>query len=113
MVKQKNIYSLIILLWFLLPFSLSFYSWRQHGLRYIIEIYPAIALISALGFDYLVNKLTNVNIKKLLYFTPIFIYLLIVLWQVKPYYLDYFNELVGGVNNVYNKNFSNWMVGSR
>ena len=103
MVKNKNIYSLTIMLWFLLPFSLSIYSWRQHGLRYIIEIYPAIALISALGFDYLVNKLTNVNIKKLLYFTPIFIYLLIVLWQVKPYYLDYFNELVGGVNNVYNK----------
>lgn len=102
-VKNKNIYSLTIMLWFLLPFSLSIYSWRQHGLRYIIEIYPAIALISALGFNYLVGKITESEIKKFLYFTPIFLYLLIVLWQIKPYYLDYFNELAGGVNNVYEK----------
>ncbi len=102
-VKNKNIYSLTIMLWFLLPFSLSFYSWRQHGLRYIIEIYPAIALIAALGFDYLIGKITKSEIKKFLYFVPIFIYLFIVLWQIKPYYLDYFNELVGGVNNVYEK----------
>lgn len=102
-IKQSNIYSLIILIWLILPFSLSIYSWRQHGLRYIIEIYPAIALISALGFDYLVGRFTKNNVKKILYFMPIFIYLVIVLWQIKPYYLDYFNELVGGVNNVYEK----------
>lgn len=102
-VKNKNIYSLTIILWFLLPFSLSIYSWRQHGLRYIIEIYPAIALISAAGFNYLVSKIAENDIKKFLYFTPIFLYLLIVLLQIRPYYLDYFNELVGGVNNVYNK----------
>lgn len=102
-VKNKNIYSLAIMLWFLLPFSLSIYSWRQHGLRYIIEIYPAIALISALGFNQLVSKFTSNNIKKLFYFTPILIYLFLILYQIKPYYLDYFNELVGGINNVYNK----------
>jgi len=102
-VRNKNIYSLTIMLWFLLPFSLSFYSWRQHGLRYIIEIYPAIALISALGFEALVRKITKDELKKFLYFVPIFIYLFIVLWQIKPYYLDYFNELAGGVNNVYEK----------
>jgi len=79
-IKNKNIYSLTIMLWFLLPFSLSFYSWRQHGLRYIIEIYPAIALISALSFNFLVSKVTSSEFKKFLYFVPIFIYLLIVLW---------------------------------
>ena len=102
--KNGGIYSFAIILWFLLPFSLSFYSWRQHGLRYIIEIYPAIALIAALGFDFLVSKITKSELKKFSYFVPIFIYLFIVLWQIKPYYLDYFNELVGGVNNVYEKN---------
>ena len=101
--KNGGIYSFAIILWFLLPFSLSFYSWRQHGLRYIIEIYPAIALIAALGFDFLVSKITKSELKKFSYFVPIFIYLFIVLWQIKPYYLDYFNELVGGVNNVYEK----------
>jgi len=102
--KNKNIYSLALVLWFFLPFSLSFYSWRQHGLRYVIEIYPAIALISASGFDFIVRKITTNELKKFIYFIPIFIYLSIILWQIKPYYLDYFNELVGGVNNVYSKN---------
>ncbi|MEK7571935.1 MAG: glycosyltransferase family 39 protein [Patescibacteria group bacterium] len=92
-------YSLIV--WFLVPFALSFYSWRQHGLRYIIEIYPAIALISAIGFDALVSKLTQKETKKLLLFIPVIVYLSVLLWQLKPYYLDYFNELVGGTNMVY------------
>lgn len=101
--KNKNLNHTIILVWFLLPFSLSIYSWRQHGLRYIIEIYPAIALISAVGFNYFVSKITKSEIKKFFYFIPIFLYLLTVLWQIKPYYLDYFNELAGGVNNVYER----------
>lgn len=103
-VKNKNIYSLTIILWFLLPFSLSIYSWRQHGLRYIIEIYPAIALIAALGFDTFIQRFTRSQFNKLLYFTPVIAYLLISLWYVKPYYLDYFNELVGGTGTVYKHN---------
>lgn len=99
--RKKNIYLLSILLWFLLPFSLSIYSWRQHGLRYIIEIYPAIAIIAAIGFNTLVNKFGIKEKLKLYYFLPIIIYLFIVLLSIKPYYLDYFNELVGGVNTVY------------
>ena len=99
--KKRNIYLFSILLWFFLPFILSVYSWRQHGLRYIIEIYPAIAIISAIGFNELVIKLKIKEKLKLLYFFPIAIYLFISLLSIKPYYLDYFNELVGGVNTVY------------
>lgn len=98
--KRMNIYSFSILLWFLLPFSLSIYSWRQHGLRYIIEIYPAIAIISAIGFETISKKVIQNKIYKLLLFVSIVIYLFISLWLIKPYYLDYFNELVGGVNTV-------------
>ncbi|MCL4418577.1 glycosyltransferase [Patescibacteria group bacterium] len=101
---NKNIYSLLIALWFLLPFGLSVYSWRQHGLRYIVEIYPAIALIAALGFDTFIQRFTRNQFSKLLYFIPVIVYLLLSLWYIKPYYLDYFNELVGGTGTVYKYN---------
>jgi len=102
--KKKDIYLFSILLWFLLPFSLSFYSWRQHGLRYIIEIYPAIAIISAIGFKIIVQKFIKNRFYKALLFFPVVIYLFVSLWSIKPYYLDYFNELIGGVNTVYKYN---------
>jgi hypothetical protein len=31
------------------------------------------------------------------------VYLLLTLWKVSPYYLDYFNETVGGSKGVYDK----------
>lgn len=101
--KDWILYS--ILLWFIIPLIImSFYSWRQHGLRYIIEIYPAISLIAAIGFDSSISIFTKKKVLKLIYFFPVVAYLLIVLWQIKPYYLDYFNELVGGTNTVYKYN---------
>lgn len=99
--KRRRIYLFSILIWFLLPFVLSIYSWRQHGLRYIIEIYPAIAIISAIGFNALIDKFKIKEKLKLFYFLPIIIYLFIILLSLKPYYLDYFNELVGGINTIY------------
>jgi 4-amino-4-deoxy-L-arabinose transferase-like glycosyltransferase len=100
--NSKNWEQSSILLWFAIPlFIMSFYSWRQHGLRYILEIYPAIALIAAVGFDAITGKITQKETKKLLYFLPVVLYLFVILWQIKPYYLDYFNELVGGTNTVY------------
>jgi 4-amino-4-deoxy-L-arabinose transferase-like glycosyltransferase len=102
--KKKNIYLFAILLWFILPFSLSIYPWRQHGLRYIIEIYPAIAIISAIGFEAIVSLFIKSGLKKYVLFLLVIIYLFISLWRIKPYYLDYFNEIIGGVNNVYRHN---------
>lgn len=99
--KKNNFLLFSILLWFLLPFSLSLYSWRQHGLRYIIEVYPAIAIISAIGFEFAVQKFTKKKVYHFLFFLVVIFYMFLNLWNVKPYYLDYFNELVGGVNNVY------------
>lgn len=104
LLKVKNINYLVILLWFILPFSLSIYSWRNHGLRYIIEIFPAFSLIAAFGFEQITNKLTKIKSRKYLYFIPVFIYLFATLMYLKPYYLDYFNELVGGTGTVYKYN---------
>jgi hypothetical protein len=83
---------------------MSFYSWRQHGLRYIIEIYPALAIISALGFVFIIKKLTKKTYGKILASSVLIVYLTANLWYVKPYYLDYFNELVGGTGTVWRYN---------
>lgn len=99
--KKKDWILKSFILWFAAPFALSLYSWRQHGLRCIIETYPAMALIAAVGFNIFVSRFTKNQVKKLLYFLPIILYLFIVLWQIKPYYLDYFNEIVGGTNTVH------------
>ena len=99
--KKWIMYSLIA--WFLLPFVQSLYNFRQHGIRYIIEIYAPLSLIAALGFDSLNSKFTKSLKIKILYFIPVSIYLFAVLLRISPYYLDYFNALVGGAKNVYEK----------
>lgn len=90
------------ILWFFIPIIImSFYSWRQHGLRYVIEVYPAICLIAAVGFDSIISRFTKKESWKLFLFFPVIIYLSVILLPIKPYYLDYFNELVGGTDTVY------------
>lgn len=93
-----------IILWFCFPFIQSFYNFRQQGIRYIIEIYPPFALIVAIGFDYIVSRFIKSSIKKFIIFVPVIIYLLVVLVRISPYYLDYYNLVVGGTRNVYEKN---------
>ena len=103
--KKRNLkwifYSLI--LWFCIVFIQSFYNFRQHGVRYILEIYAPFALISAIGFDYLVSKISKKILLKFVFFIPVIIYMFVVLIRITPYYLDYFNILVGGTKNVYEK----------
>lgn len=101
--KTLSVVHVIILLWFFLPFVLSFYSWRQHGLRYIIEIYPAIAIIAAYGLDKTLNMVEDIR-KRLAICVLLIAYLTANLWYVSPYYLDYFNEVVGGTATVYRYN---------
>lgn len=92
-----------LILWFCFPFIQSFYNFRQQGIRYIIEIYPPFALIVAVGFDYIVSKFTKNSIKKFTIFIPVIIYLLIVLVRISPYYIDYYNSVVGGAKGVSEK----------
>ncbi|PIR79714.1 MAG: hypothetical protein COU25_03820, partial [Candidatus Levybacteria bacterium CG10_big_fil_rev_8_21_14_0_10_35_13] len=47
-IKKNWIYYCLII-WFLFPFTQSFYAWRMHGVRYIIEIYAPLSIIAALG----------------------------------------------------------------
>jgi len=94
--KEKKWIFVVIFLWFAFPFIQSLYPFRQSGLRYIIEIYPPFCLITAIGLDWIKNLKEKVLILFLL-----IVYLFVVLIKITPYYLDYFNELVGGPKTVY------------
>lgn len=100
---RKNWILYTFVIWFSFPFIQSFYSFRQHGIRYIIEIYAPLALISAIGLDFLSRKLTKKIWISGICILIVCLYLFIILFKISPYYLDYFNELVGGTKNVYDK----------
>lgn len=95
----------ILIVWFLFPFIQSFYPWRVHGVRYIIEIYAPLSIIAAIGINFLIRKYKLNTKKKVISILILFLYLLFTLYQIKPYYLDYFNELVGGTKGVYDKKY--------
>jgi len=88
--------------WFCFPFLQSFYNFRQHGIRYIIQVYAPFSIISAIGFMWVFNLFKKSWQKTLIILIGI-IYLIIPLLRISPYYLDYFNSLVGGSKNVYEK----------
>lgn len=101
--KHRSWILYTLVFWFLLPFLLSFYSWRQHGVRYIIEIYVPLVLIASLGFQALISPWIKQEKYKMLSVLALLIYMIFILMQIKPYYLDYFNVLTGGTKNVYDK----------
>ncbi len=94
---------LTLFIWFTIPFLQSFYNLRQHGIRYIIEIYAPLALISGIGLYFLNIKILTNLWKRVIFYSIVFLLLLIPLVRISPYYLDYFNILVGGPKNVYDK----------
>jgi 4-amino-4-deoxy-L-arabinose transferase-like glycosyltransferase len=102
--SKRNFILIAMLIWFAFPFLQSFYKFRQHNLRYIIEIYAPLALITALGLESVAERFTKNFFKKLLFVIPLILYLFILLARISPYYLDYFNELVGGPAMVYKYN---------
>lgn len=102
--KSKNWIFYAFVLWFAFPFIHALYPNRQQGVRYIIEIYAPLSLVAAIGFDSLIRNIAKTNRSKLLLFSPVVAYLLFIIIKISPYYIDYFNEAVGGINNVAEKN---------
>ncbi len=100
--RQKSWILFSLVVWFVLPFAQSFYNFRQHGIRYIIEIYPPLALICGIGIGYISGKLRKTWLK-ILFLAGTAFYLFFILYKISPYYLDYFNEVAGGTKNVYEK----------
>ncbi len=98
--KRWIVYAL--LLWFAIPFvGQSLFILRQHQLRYVVEIYAPFALIAAYGIEQTMKRFAALRGAKYLCLLLITIYMVAILWKSTPYYLDYFNELVGGTKHVY------------
>lgn len=109
-IRSRNPFKMALLLWFIVPFAYNFSSFIQDGIRYIFIIYPAVALLCAIGLvgaaDW-IGKLAGARFNGITA-TRVFwtltaltlIYLLITIASVYPYYLDYYNEFTGGAKNV-------------
>lgn len=100
---KKSWIMYVLVAWFIFPFIQSFYSFRQHGVRYIIEIYAPLSLIAGIGFNYLLEKFTKKTFIKIFFFILLVSYMFVILIKITPYYLNYFNIVVGGAKNVYEK----------
>jgi 4-amino-4-deoxy-L-arabinose transferase-like glycosyltransferase len=101
--KSKNWIWYSLVLWFCFPFLMSFYPKKEHGIRYIIQICIPLALVAAMGFETIVSRFVKKLNYKILLLIPLFLYQFIILLRITPYYIDYFNILVGGAKNVYEK----------
>jgi 4-amino-4-deoxy-L-arabinose transferase-like glycosyltransferase len=101
--RSRNWIWYSFILWFCFPFIMSFYPRKEQGIRYIIQICAPLALIAAIGLETTVSKFVKKINFKILFLIPLFLYQFIILLRITPYYIDYFNILVGGAKNVYEK----------
>ena len=99
--KKTTWFYLAIIIWFLAPFLLSFFHYRTNMVRFIIEFYAPLSILAAIGLENLIKLFTKNLVLKYSLIVPVFIYLLLILINITPLYLDYYNELVGGTKNVY------------
>ncbi len=109
-VRSRNAFHLCILLWFLVPFAYTFSSYNQDGMRYIIFIYPAVALLCGYGLVKIAGSIARLISDRFRWMTRekvfagitaiMLIYMVGTAALVYPYYLDYYNVFAGGLNNV-------------
>ena len=103
--NKKNWILYAIVFWFCFPFIQSFYPFRANGIRYIVEIYAPLSIIAGIGIGFIVEKLKVRKNLKLGVLLLTVMYVLVVDAQIQPYYLDYFNALVGGIQGVYKNQY--------
>lgn len=106
LVKSLKTAAWSLIFWLAAPFTISLYHLRQDHIRYILAAYPAAALIAAIGFWWLVGFITK-KWRLAPYFAvaALVSYLGLTVWRIQPYYLNYYNELVGGVSGVAARDF--------
>ncbi len=102
--RSKDVFKYGILLWLVIPFAYGFTSFIQNGMRYLIMIYPAVALLCADGLWQISGQAEKLKLPKKAVFAALSVlliaYLAVSVALVHPYYLDYYNELSGGQKNI-------------
>lgn len=101
LLKFKKFESVVLVFWFLVPFLVTFSKYKIDGIRFITAALVPVSLMAGLAVEFLGQKIKSTWPK--LKFNPgvvlaafVFLYLLIIDFKFHPYYLDYFNEIVGG-----------------
>lgn len=118
--RSRDAFKIGLLAWLAVPFLYGFSPFVQDGMRYLIMIYPAFALICGYGLwsvaGWISSRYKSVGRKKALALVSALaaVYLAVSGGSVYPYYLDYYNALVGGPHGVYESRsfeFSWWGEG--
>ncbi|MCP4449474.1 MAG: phospholipid carrier-dependent glycosyltransferase [Myxococcales bacterium] len=94
--------SLLLALWILIPMVVTFSPVRQDGVRYIMPSVFALCLACAAGIDFLARRTWHRH----LFVTvsvALGVYLSVVCLRIRPFYLDYYGEQVGGPAEVAKK----------
>ena len=107
-VKSRDAFKIGVLIWFVIPFAYNFSDVIMGGMRYVMLIYPAVALLCGYGICRLAGVAGKWLGKYRLTDRQVFygltgitgIYLLVTAALVSPYYLDYYNAVAGGPQNV-------------
>ena len=76
--RKKSLIGFLIIIWFLFPFLQSFYAFKQHGLRYIIELYAPFSILCGIGLVYISSFFKKIKHIKLLSLLFVYIYLLVI-----------------------------------
>lgn len=96
--RDRDRSALIVALWFAIPLAVALSPVRQDGVRYVMPCILALAVASAAGWDFLVKLFERRGIRRKFagLSALMAVYLAITLVRIRPYYLDYFGEQVGG-----------------
>ncbi len=120
---KKHIYYFLVLLWALLSMIIFYtiFAAAGGGTRYIFSIYPVYALFCGIGLQSITQWISKKNSVISVFaqaslggIIVIFIFISSV-FMIHPYYLDYYNELAGGLQGAVDKNLavSWWGEGQR
>lgn len=103
-----------LILWLIVPFLANLLPFKQDGIRYVITYQVTFSIFIAYGIYEIYKMINNIYLK---YIFGLLVILNIISVHIKfqPYYLDYYNVLTGGINNVANNHlleFSWWGEGT-
>ena len=109
LVRCKDSFKQTAALWLFLPFAYGLSHFVMGSMRYILIIYPGLALVCAYGI-YSVSGLIGGRIKNFdrassavsaILGLSVVVSLLLTCAYAQPLYLDYYNSLAGGYQNIY------------
>jgi hypothetical protein len=92
-----------LLIWFFLPIARYIFPQMGviDGVRHFEEVLPALAVIAAVGFEFVLKRMRHIGRISLI--CLICMFLLYPIISSHPYQITYFNELVGGTRGALGK----------